>query len=658
MRPMSPSLFFLAVVSLLYLALALRLKGSVVDRVVIIGLRSLFFLSLLTLFLSPRFEMVYQEWTDPLFMVLEDDSPSLKYQDSSRSNSSEISKLEGSGDVIRRKFSDNSVLNPYSISSQVSSLAQDSQIRAAILFSDGNEVGGPYQGRSAVPVFTVGSGSESFPDHQVSLDTFPRQVFLDQMIIFRGQILSNSKQAVSGILRVRMDGKVILEEPHDLAPNNNSKPTSSTSFSFSHQFLNSGEKRVSLDFEALGSEKITANNRIEFFLEVSEEKNLVLVLAGAPNPDLAFYLRELKADPALQVETRYLNARYPIVKPGASLRKKPSLLLLHHLSWDRIGPILEGESLMEIPRLIIPGLESEVLSSYQKNSFFAFKGHKPYQVGKIRSWDYVLNKGQFPAFRFYDHEGFEKTVLSSFPLLKELGPPIETRRDSIVAFEMRIDARNHPLVLVQRKDPVQALINSSDLSRIAFSPLARDEHQSFFSRMVRSLAGWLMDVDRVGGLEVRVPRIHLVEGETFRAAFNGPSRYQVSLIKRGGARLFSAPVPLKLARKLEVGNYQLQVHQGSERIKSFPIHVGFDPNEFQKTGKNVSYLEDVARRSGGRYLGSEPVDLVENLPGNMLQKKLELRHEKVDLQENIFLALVLLSLISGEWIYRYIKRLV
>jgi hypothetical protein len=651
MQPMTGTVFFLAIVCLLYLSLALRLKGSAMDRVVILGLRSLFFLCLLTLFLSPQFEMVYQEWKDPVFVVLEDDSPSVKYQKSSALSQSILSQLESLGTVIRRKFSESSGANPYSISAQLDSLSGDGNTRGTILLTDGNEVGAPYRGQSQIPVFTLGSGSESFRDLQISLKTFPRQVFLDQTMVFRGEILSNAKPFVSGVLRVQIDGKVILEERHDLQ-------ALQSKFSFSHQFVSSGEKQITIDFECLEPEKIKANNQIQFYLNVNKEKTLVLVFAKAPNRDLAFYLRELRADPALKVQVRYLNARMPGAKPQGPLRSPPALIFIHHLAWDQVEPILGDAKLMDIPRLFILGLETQVLASYQKKSIFDFQGLKPFRPRKLGSWDYILHKEKFPAFQFYEHEGFEKTILSSFPLLKELGPKLKMGPESILGFEMEIDSQSHPLVIIQRKTPVQALINSSDLSSIAFSPLVRVEHQKFFSRLVRSLSGWLMDADRVQGLDISLPNIHLVEGETFEAQFRGPSRYRVSLKKRQGSRLFSASLPLKLARKLRAGNYELEVSRDSKVIKSFQIHVGFDPQEFRITGRNHSYLEDIASRTGGRYLGFKSVDLAQELPGNLLQKKLELRHEKVDLQENIFVALFMLSLVSGEWIYRYIKRLV
>ena len=70
----------------------------------------------------------------------------------------------------------------------------------------------------------------------------------------------------------------------------------------------------------------------------------------------------------------------------------------------------------------------------------------------------------------------------------------------------------------------------------------------------------------------------------------------------------------------------------------------------------------MASLSNGKWLERDAKvndqTVLDQLPGNLLQKKLKLKRSQVDLQKNTHLALFMMLLLSLEWIYRLIRKMV
>ena len=73
-------------------------------------------------------------------------------------------------------------------------------------------------------------------------------------------------------------------------------------------------------------------------------------------------------------------------------------------------------------------------------------------------------------------------------------------------------------------------------------------------------------------------------------------------------------------------------------------------------------LRRLADLSGGKWsehngkVNAQTV--LDRLSGNLLQKKLELKRSQVDLQKNTHLALIMMLLLSLEWVYRLLRKMV
>ena len=108
----------------------------------------------------------------------------------------------------------------------------------------------------------------------------------------------------------------------------------------------------------------------------------------------------------------------------------------------------------------------------------------------------------------------------------------------------------------------------------------------------------------------------------------------------------------------DLGNYVLVISEGQKILKKIPIHVGFGLKEFQGAGVNRENLREISDRSGGKFLDFPIQSLPSALGTSILEKKLELKRESVDLQKKLVYALALMILLGLEWIYRYCRRMI
>jgi|GEM_PF-1930148 len=641
-------ILFLGIVCV-YLALVLRLRGSVLDRVIIFFLRTCFVLGLCLLLHSPRMDSVHREWKKPKFLILEDDSPSLRYQKELEDIPGWLQELSKHGVVQRKSFSDTAAPTKYSIRSQLMAIPRGEKHRGIFLISDGQEILPTVPMDMKTPVFGILRGKERFPDIHVSIKQFPREAYLSQKIVFRGTIHLMNASRVQGSLEVRMNGGVIREIPLNL-------DQKQTDFEFEHHFKTSGEKHFQVQFHSVLEEIILENNQVEFFIDVLKSRRLVYITAPSPGSDLAFYLRRLKKDPSLEVQVRYLKSKlYDQVKPS----RRPELMIFYMIPYADTEEFLQSHKFSKVPRIYVIGSDSPLAASYHQAPWLQVIDSSGVDEKGGNTWEYDLHGHQFSPLNLYEHEGYQRTVLSSFPRLQEFSTQFMAGVQNYVPFELDLEGKKVPLVLVEKNgNPAKVVINAADLSRIPFSSFARERNLDFFDRMVGNLVEWCIDSTNLEGIDIHVPRLKLEEGDFFQARIQSWRNIGIRLMKRSGEIIDSGNGTLQIQRILPFGNYKLELFDGSQVLKMIPIHVGFGLREFEGAGRDQDNLREISDGSGGKLLDF-PVDSLPSALGTaLLEKKLELKRESVDLQKKILFALVLITMLCLEWIYRYSRRMI
>ena len=403
-------------------------------------------------------------------------------------------------------------------------------------------------------------------------------------------------------------------------------------------------------------ENITSNNQVQFFIDTLASRRLVYVMAPYPNRDLAFYLRRLKRDPSLEVEVCYLKSD---LQNRVTASRSPDLVFFYAVDYPQVELFMRQPGYSKIPRIHVLGPDPALVRSYADLDWLGGIEDAPIQKDRARTWEYRLFGNKFLALNLYEHEGYQQTVLSSFPLLKEFSEQIRSGIQFQVPFELVIEERNIPLVLVQKNaSPSQVIINTTDLSSIPFSSFARERNLDFFDRLVGNLVEWCIDSTNLAGVEIQIPVLNLQEGELFKARIQSERDVEIELVSRSG-ELIDAGVRTKtISRILDFGNYVLMISEGQKTLKKIPVHVGFGLKEFEGSGVNRENLAAIADASGGKFLDFPIKSLPAALGTPILEKKLELKRESVDLQKKLVYALALMLLLGFEWIYRYSRRMI
>lgn len=175
-------------------------------------------------------------------------------------------------------------------------------IRAVLLISDGmvTEGGNPvYEvGELNMPIYAIGVGdTSSRRDVRVHTVLSNAVAYVDTKVPVTADIRSSgfSSQRVEVLLRG--DEGVLDRHVLDL--------TAATGRMEVGLWLTprkAGIQRYTVEVSLPGADAVPANNRSSFYVKVIEKKISVLLLAGAPSPDVAFIRRSLESDASLTVQ--------------------------------------------------------------------------------------------------------------------------------------------------------------------------------------------------------------------------------------------------------------------------------------------------------------------------------------------------------------------
>ncbi len=647
-----------------YFWLLMRLQGSWKDRFVVILFRSLVLIGVALLLFSPRFESIHKEWKDPVFLVLMDDSASVRLvSDSASDRERLIRELSSKGRVLFKRFSDLGVSDPYSINSNLLDSLKIKELRSVFLFSDGQEINKRKLNTFSVPIFPIPIGLMKTKDYWVSLDQVPQKINLGQKVLIRGSVGRSGDliKLAPKMVKIRfiVENLGVAEQIIKL----NSKQRQ-IEFEQEIHFDKPGEVLVGVELEVTDEDAIDLNNRSQFKIQVQKKRRKVVLVSNEIGHDQAFYLRILRRNPALDVQSFYTRAKYPLIQDDSCARlENAELLILHTLDDSFFSECIEARY-SEVPRIHLVDLHSINVYKKQLGNFIDLETIIKSST-KQSDWSYRLDSKRFPALKLYEHEAFKRTLLSSLPEIQ--APPIEFRSKAgvIDPFFMQRGEEKAPLLLVdEASDPVRALFTSTGLHRTRFAPWTRAEQQSFMVSLFQRLVSWMMDYDKVRDLSIFVPKTSFSEGEMFVMELDGGPgvRWDIRRIDQGSEILHRGTSPVRFKQNLPVGNYRLTLYRSGTEILRRSIHVNFDTREFENLGVDVQKLRNLASISDGKWIERDgQVDVhtvLDGLPGNLLQKKLELKRSQVDLQKNTYLAFFLMLLLSLEWGYRLLRKMV
>jgi hypothetical protein len=309
----------------------------------VFGLRFVSVSLIAFLLLSPLIKLINRESEKPVILLLQDNSESISQVKDSAFYTNEYpglieqlrSQLEESYEFRSYSFDDqlnDSFRLNYSgketdISealSEINNLYLNRNVGAVILATDGiyNKGTNPLYtvNELKAPVYTIAMGDTTLQrDLLISRINHNQLAYLNNTFPVEVVVNANKLSGKTSVLKLERDGVVLATQTVSI-----SSSTNVQTFPFQLKADKPGIQRYKVTLSAVDGEYTLANNSRDFFIEVIDSRQKVLILADAPHPDVAAIRLSLQSNENYEVEVKLANAFSGTVKGY-------SLVILHQL---------------------------------------------------------------------------------------------------------------------------------------------------------------------------------------------------------------------------------------------------------------------------------------------------------------------------------------
>ncbi|HVZ41474.1 MAG TPA: hypothetical protein VHI13_19490 [Candidatus Kapabacteria bacterium] len=176
-------------------------------------------------------------------------------------------------------------------------------VRAIVLLTDGryNAGANPMQAAEAlgIPVFAVGMG-DSMPPRDLSV----QEIFTNEVTYVGSELPVDVRVKSAGFdggnatVTLRDDNGIVATRQVELAAGSNSYTAN-----FIYKAKAEGIARLRAEISTAPGELTTKNNNRSVYVRIKSNKRRYVLVAGGPNPDVAFIRRLLDANPDVEVKS-------------------------------------------------------------------------------------------------------------------------------------------------------------------------------------------------------------------------------------------------------------------------------------------------------------------------------------------------------------------
>lgn len=568
----------------------------------------------------------------------------------------------------------------------VNGFEKDNNIKAVVLITDGVVNTGPSPIYSSEklnkPIYTIGIG-----------DTISPEDIIVKSIITNDNIAIGSTVPVNAYVRV----VGFQSESIKVALYDNSELVSSQTFSivpgkmdynlvFDYAAKKSGTRKLTIKTDAIEGEVSLKNNYVTEFVKVTDKKKKILLLAGAPGPDLTFIANALTADKTVELRkfVQKLKSEFYDRNPVTT-----------DIQWaDAI--YLIGFPNTSTPNNLMPIIKSEL----EKNKPLFFIASNDLDYSKLKVIDAFLpfsvlssNSREYTATAFFS----DKSKLN--PLLRTSGndeehsfwneqPPlfrtetfVKVKPEAEVLANVRVNTNtlNEPFIMTRQFSNQKTIavlgygLYRWKLTGYALEKYRKSKNQiDLFSKFIENSNSWLTtDANKKNVTIKPVSKVFQKNDKVeFYAqvndAANNPVENAEVRVKISGGE---APVEITLnstgtgrysgyADGLPQGDYYYQ----GKATKNGTIlgedkgrfDIGDIPLEYQDLRMNFELLNIIAKRTGGKfYFNSDTENLENDIKNNknFSEDDIVIKTESALWNSPLFLILAILLFVV-EWFLR------
>jgi len=648
-------------------------------------LRFLFALRFLTvsilcfLLFAPLLRMNTRELEKPVILFLQDNTESITANaDSSFIKNEYTSQIATLAEKLNEKFEFKSFSFEHELNdslkldfggketdiskalADLSDRYENINIGAVILASDGiyNKGSNPLYNRRMLnaPVYAVAMGDTSVKrDLLIAQLRHNQLAYLNNTFPLQVVIQANQLKGKTTKLSIKR-GSELIEEKSVLIDQDGFLQT----LDFQLKASQTGIQRYSVSLQSLDGESSVKNNTRDFFIEIIDSRQKVLILAAAPHPDVAAIRRSLEQNPNYEVIVKQADAFNESVKPY-------SLVILHQLpSVTAMATTVIAEATSSgVPLWYIAGASSlpGALNSQQK--LIQINGAK----GGMNDVFATIDKS-FALFTLSDElkEAIRKFVPLQVPYgnyaIQASAVPLFTQKIGTVSTQ-------YPL-FVFSSDPENklAVLAGEGIWRWRMQDFAENGSHLLFDELISKVVQYLSVRNERKNLRVIArnsfnenERIRM-DAEVYNASFELINQVDVNLIVKDDqgrsypysfARTSSAySLDLGLFRE---GNYTYEA-RSKVGDKEFTASGKFlvKPVETEKNSSRADHnmLRTLAIRTGGELIKpTELLSLAEKISAREDVKPIS--HIESSIKELIrfpWIFILILALLSIEWFVR------
>ncbi|HKC69850.1 MAG TPA: hypothetical protein VKG26_16560 [Bacteroidia bacterium] len=389
----------------------------------------------------------------------------------------EVHALQFAGDINQ-----NDALNFSGKETNLSNVFTDVQnnfegknVGAVVLATDGlyNTGSNPLSelGNANYPVYTIALGDTTLQrDAYIKKINHNQTAYIGNQFPVEVQVQSADLQGKEAILSILQDGKKLMEQKIKYATHNY---TSILNFLLSAD--KAGVQRYQAVLSFIDGEQIKNNNSMAFVVDVIDKREKILLLVGAPHPDVAALKQTIEANQSYEVEVQLAEHFNTSLKPY-------SLLILHNVNQNNTA---YKKLSTEI------ALNKTPVWQFSKNDFWAFSFMKfGNSISRYNDAEPVFNTG----FSLFNISNELKSYMKDFPAVSCALTTYKVSNGAVALVNQQIgqvQTENPILVFADNGGQKSALFCAEGLWRWKLRDYADHENNELFDELIQKTVQYL-----------------------------------------------------------------------------------------------------------------------------------------------------------------------
>ena len=553
----------------------------------------------------------------------------------------------------------------------------NSNISSVIIISDGVITDGTNPLYTAekinIPVFTIGVGDTTrHKDLELKNVLYNEYIYAQAPTTIQGTILNNGFGNQSANVSFYENDLLVEKKTIKLSADG----VQNINFTYTPQ--SGGEKKIIMEISNLKGEFTAANNKKIFYINVLSNKIKVLLISGAPSPDLSFIKNTLSEDKNLSVNSITQIGQNNFLEKNNRKELIDSSQILFLIGF----PTSEtpGELLNEVSDAINNKSKPFFMTLSGKTDFSRlkrFQGELPFTANNPSSDFTEVQSNISPAES--DNpliQNNAKNVVEAWdnlPPVFQPGANYKSKPEDEVISSIKINnvPINSPLIVTRRLGSKRSIaVLAKDIWKWKLQ--TADENLNLFDNFILNSVKWLNTSEKQKQVTIRTSKKNYSSGENidftgqvYDETFNPVSDAEVKVQVKGekenynltlsaiGNGLYQGSLQLNKA-----GNYMYsgEATQNGNKLgtDAGKFNIGEVDIEMINPQMNYEFLSSLANETGGEFFNTSDDNQLFNLIKNLNKKasKEKTNVSEIKLWSNEWLMALAILLFALEWFFR------